>query len=49
MHRNPYLDDVFDAVVEIVERLDPTPDTLVPSVQLAVRADFTARYAKVSD
>lgn len=40
MHRNARFDDVFDVLLEIVDRLDPPPTTLIPSIQLVVGTSF---------
>ena len=43
MHRNANLDDVFDAIVEIVERIDPPPVGMITTTQQTVLTEFMCR------
>lgn len=49
MHRNASLDDVFDVMVELVERLDPPPNTMITSTQLIVGAELSRQQADLGD
>lgn len=41
MHRNPQVDDVFDAIIELVERIDPPSAGVIESTQRIVSAELT--------